>query len=215
MRMKRNLTGKLFTRLTVLYFAGRDRLGKDYWFCQCYCGNEVKVRGDHLRSGATKSCGCYSQDKAVYSAQRTGRLNYKHGGNGTKLYGVWHSMRDRCQRKAHHSYADYGGRGIKVCEAWRDYEVFKNWALTHGYKEGLSLDRVDNNKGYSPENCRWATRKEQARNRRVNVVIEGRCLAEWAEGAKVTAQSISKRLAKGWSIREACDTPAGGKCNAL
>lgn len=205
----RQLTGK-YGRWTVLGFHGRDHRGKDLWDCVCDCGTHKVVRGDQLQCGATRSCGCLSREVAVETARKTGKANAKHGGEKTRLYRVWRKMIDRCHNPHHIAYASYGGRGIGVCAAWRhDFSAFRDWALAHGYADNLSIDRINNDGGYAPENCRWASPAEQARNRRNNKKIDGRCIADWAKGAAVTVSAIHRRLRKGWTIRQAVATPAG------
>ena len=207
--MTQDLSGRQYGRLTVLSFSERDSRGKDKWLCQCQCGAEKVVRGDHLKSGRSQSCGCLSREKAVETARTTGKKNTKHGGTDTKLYSHWHKMKDRCLNPNHIAYKSYGGRGIAICQSWANsFEDFRSWALANGYKPGLTLDRINNDKGYEPNNCRWSTSKEQARNRRTSIVVEGRCLAEWARTAVVSPSCFYKRLKKGWGIHDALTTPA-------
>ena len=135
--------------------------------------------------------------------------SFKHGETGTPLYNMWHHMKQRCYNIKNHNYKDYGGRGIAVCDEWRNsYLVFKAWAVNNGYKEGLTIDRIDNNKGYSPNNCRWATRKQQARNRRSTrlTTYKGvtKPLAEWCEILSLNYWTVVSRLDRlGWSIEDA------------
>ena len=165
-----DLTGQRFGRLVVI---GR---GADYltsgghkfarWRCKCDCGNIVLVKSVHLRNGITKSCGCIS-------AELLEKRNRVHGMRYTKLYEVWKGMKSRCENPKHIGFKDYGGRGISVCEEWRDdFLQFYEWAVGHGYADGLTIDRIDNEKGYSPENCRWVTRAFQNAHKRNNHLIE-------------------------------------------
>lgn len=200
--------GIVYGRLTVKESLGRDKRSRDMWLCACECGTVKAIRGDHLRAGAVKSCGCLSKEKARETARATGRKNLKHGGDGTKLYSIWHNIKCRCLTPSHKAYKHYGGRGVSICAEWvNDFAKFREWALNNGYKQGLSIDRINNDKGYSPTNCRWATPKEQSRNTRSNVRINGKCLSEWCERAVVSGSTVSRRLAKGWDIISATSTP--------
>lgn len=126
------------------------------WTCRCDCGNECIVTTNSLRSGNTKSCGCYHKDKAREQSTR-------HGETKTRLWYIWYGMRARCKYPSHNRYKYYGGKGINVCEDWEEYENFKNWAVKNGYKDGLTIDRIDSGKDYCPENCRWVTKEENNR----------------------------------------------------
>ena len=149
-----DLTGQRFGSLVVLEHVGRGK-----WKCRCDCGNECVKHSTLLRNGVSNNCGCMTGKKI--SANDT-----KHGGCGTKLYQVWKSMRQRCTNPNNKDYPDYGGKGITVCDEWQDFGVFRDWALMNGYREGLSIDRIDTTEGYSPSNCRWTNVGTQAWNRR-------------------------------------------------
>lgn len=156
----RDLTGEQFNRLRVIGQAEKSRCGRTRWKCRCTCGKEVIVQGAHLVSGHTQSCGCYNKD-------RIKETFVTHGGTGTRLFRIWSSMKTRCYNQKSKTYGYYGGRGITVCDEWlHDFEAFRAWALSNGYHNELTLDRIDCDEGYSPSNCRWATWHEQRINQR-------------------------------------------------
>ena len=157
-----NLIGKKFGRLIVVEQLVK---GKGVCLCRCDCGNIKKVRTDHLKRGYTLSCGCLQKERVSIS-------NSKHNKSLSKLYGVWSSMKSRCYNKNNDKYKNYGGRGISVCNDWRnDFSKFFSWAKNNGYKKGLTIDRIDVNGNYCPENCRWVDYKQQARNKTTNIKI--------------------------------------------
>lgn len=170
--IKEDLTGMRFNRLTVLGFSHRTGRRRMIWKCQCDCGNIVYVDREHLKDGHTKSCGCYNKDMI-------GNLNKKTGQTGTRIFYVYHNMHMRCERKVEDQYKNYGGRGIRVCDEWsgeHGFENFLQWSKETGYdpnaKRGeCTLDRIDVNGDYSPDNCRWVTQLVQGNNKRNNLYI--------------------------------------------
>lgn len=197
--------GERFGRLSVLSFHHRDKY-KVFVLCHCDCGTEKIISTSDLKSGRTRSCGCL---RAEMQTTRT-----KNKIKNKKLEWVYQSMKIRCNNPKNKQYKNYGGRGIKVCDEWNDkwgFRKFEKWALENGYKDGLSLDRINNNKGYSPENCRWTDLFAQANNRRTNRTfdINGSILTlkQIADMYKLNYFSLRSRIHLGWNIHKALSIP--------
>ena len=191
-----DLTGKQFGRLTVKKESGRDKWGNKMYLCLCSCGNEKVVAGRNLVTGTTSSCGCKAKENYIFHG-----LSYLND-KTKRLYNVWWNMKERCYNKNSISYKYYGGRGIKVYSTWReDFITFYLWAVTNGYKEGLQLDRIDNDGNYYPGNCKFSTREEQARNRQNSIFVtykgEEIPLAELAEIKNVKYETLRQQYHKG------------------
>lgn len=172
---------------------------------RCDCGKTKEIFVRSVATGRTRSCGCL---QLAYARKRS----YKHGMTYTRLYGIWCNMKDRCSNPNNIGFNLYGGRGITVCDEWCiDFRCFEQWAVTNGYNDDLTIDRVNVNKGYSPNNCRWVTPKEQSRNRRSNIMItlngETHCLIEWCEILNLPYQTIEMRIHRGWDKEKAITTP--------
>ena len=197
----KDLTGQIFGKLTVIGISKKVQSGKRiryYWKCKCECGKYHDVRTDSLISGNIQSCGCLHKEQAIKNVS----LHHSHKQSGSRLYGIWRKMKDRCLNENVPCYSRYGGRGIDICDEWKnDFEAFLKWALENGYNEHLTIDRKDNSKGYSPDNCRWATNKEQSRNRRSNIVVSYKgkemTLIEAAEKSALSYSALSARWHRG------------------
>lgn len=198
-----DLTGKTFGRLTVIERVESSNKNAK-WRCLCDCGKIVNVFGIDLKSGKTQSCGC------LYS-ERLAERNYKHGLSNTKLMNIWRSMKDRCYNSKSRAFRIYGAEGKTVCEEWQEFKPFYDWAMSHGYRDELTIERIDGTKGYSPENCCWATRQEQANNIRTNHLLtynaETHTIAEWARLKNIPYSALRMRLYRGWNIEKALNTP--------
>lgn len=196
---KIDLTGQRFGRLYVICDGGRTKEKQAMWKCKCDCGNIVTARGGCLRNGHTSSCGCKTREATI-------KRNYKHGDSHTRLHGIWRGILKRtiqC-KETNPDWAKYAGRGISVCAEWANsFEAFKSWALANGYDDSLSIDRIDYNGNYSPDNCRWASDITQANNRRNNVVVffngKSRTIAEWARETGIHYQTLMTRYLNGLS----------------
>lgn len=212
-----DLTGKKFGKLTVIERAEdhiqKGGFPKAMWRCVCECGKEKIVYGQALRSGKVIDCGCgsFARMSAISAARAT-----THGGSKTRLYRIWRAMRERCESSTSKNFKGYGSRGIKVCDDWKRFEVFRAWALANGYdetaKRGVTtLDRIDVNGNYNPRNCRFVNQAAQNRNKRSNFYIEynGRtqCISDWAKEVGVKRLTLRNRLKSGWSIKDALFTP--------
>ena len=207
--MLADIRGRRYGRLVVLERAANDKHQKAMWLCQCDCGNQIIVRGGTLRSGQQKSCGCYNKE---LQANFKGR--YKHGGKDTRLYTIWKVMRQRCFNPHTTNYKNYGGRGITICEEWNDFSRFREWALNNGYADNLSIDRINVDGNYEPQNCRWSTVVEQARNKRNTMMIyyKGKptSVRQVAEEVGIEYGTLRGRIIRGWSVDRAINTPTGG-----
>lgn len=200
-----DMTGKRFGTLCVLGLSPDTGKGKKpvvKWLCRCDCGKTVAVKGDSLRSGHTKSCGC-------------GKV--KHGESHKKrLYETWCNMKARCYNGNRPDFERYGGRGIRVCGEWReDYTAFRDWALAAGYSDSLTIDRIDPDGDYCPENCRWADAKTQANNVRRNRVIEylgeRKTMSEWAEDFGLSYSAMQHRVECGWPMERIAEQAQRGR----
>lgn len=185
--------GDIFGRLTVMKEAGRTASGNILWLCSCECGNETKVTGSCLKGGDTKSCGCLNTDKII-------ARNTTHGLSKTRIYELHHNINQRCYNPKTKFYKHYGGRGIKVCEEWKDFLVFYEWCLRSGYEEGLTIERIDVNGNYCPENCTWISSAKQHDNTTRTIIYsyngESRTLPEWGRVLGIKYTTLRNRITR-------------------
>lgn len=201
-----DLTGQKFGKLLVLERCGSDKNGNAMWKCRCDCGNITVKAGMYLRNGDTKSCGCLHHEE-VSAMMST------HGKSKTRLYRVWAGIKNRCYNQNADNYRYYGGRGISMCDEWRDdFEAFAHWAFENGYDEdappqACTIDRIDVSTGYCPTNCRWVGHKEQCNNQTSNKIIVyngiSRTMSEWADTLGIKYTTLRARLRRGDPIDKA------------
>lgn len=215
MKLKYDLVGQRFGRLLVLRRITKEELpdknfyNQVFWECQCDCGNIKIVSSGHLRDGHTRSCGCLHDE----NARTIGRT---HGKTKTRLHAVWTNMLQRCTNPNNEKYKNYGARGICVCDEWRDFIKFYNWAIENGYDEEAeygqcTIDRKDVNGNYCPENCRWVDSLVQMNNRtdnrRITYKGETHTLAEWSRILGEKGKLFKSRIDKGWDVIQAFEAP--------
>ena len=204
-----DLVGNKYGELTVIETIG-SKNGRTIWHCKCSCGRVCDVDTHSLTTGNTKSCGCKKYG---------GRLSHGNTvGGHTRLYNIWNGMKNRCKNKSHIGYKYYGAKGIEVCDEWADFMKFKKWAESNGYDDHLSIDRIDSNKNYRPENCRWVTSKVQSNNtcRNHYITVDGdtKTISQWAEKVGIPSRTIAARInVLGWPPQEAVLTPLRGARN--
>lgn len=197
-----DMEGQRFGRWLVGKQAGNSPKGGALWHATCECGGQGTPMGADLRSGKSTSCGCL-QKTAVRRTMTT------HGGSGSRLHRIWKGMHSRCSDT---SVVLYGGRGIAVCEDWRSFSAFREWAQANGYAEDLSIDRIDNDGGYSPDNCRWSTDETQSQNRRfVHRAPDGTPWSAIAKANGIKVTTMHNRLHEGWPIEKAATLPLGSR----
>ena len=198
MRKTVDLTGQKFGKLTVCDRRWCENNKRNLWYCKCECGNTVMVPTSALSSGRTKSCGCLR--KTVASAKHK-----LHGMSTSRQYRIWNAMKERCQCTTNKQYKDYGERGIVVCDEWKDsFESFYDWAMSNGYADHLTLDRIDTNGNYCPDNCRWSTSKEQNSNKRNNHILthngKSQTIQQWSEETGIPFTTLLYRVTNDWPI---------------
>lgn len=213
----KDLTGKRFGKLTVVSFyekrKSKSGSTKYMWRCKCDCGNYVIANADNLKSGHTKSCKCLRKEISTKRILQQSKNNVKHGLAGTRIYYAWHSMLERCYNPFDNNFSRYGGRGIIVCDEWKnDVQAFYKWSIRNGFDEksngkDCSIDRIDVNGNYEPNNCRWVNQITQANNRRTNKKFfykgDTYTIAELARKTGMSDGLLRNRLARGWDVNKA------------
>ena len=197
-----DISGKRFGRLTAIRpTQGRDSGGRVLWEFMCDCGTTKVIRPNGVIEGRVQSCGCLHKEKAA----QQGRSKRTHGREPQRLYNIWCGLKERCYNVNSPKYMNYGRRGITVYDGWmHDFKALKDWAMANGYKDGLTIDRIDNDGNYEPSNCRWATQKQQQRNRSNNHVIEidgvRACISEHAERLGISVNTLKNRVRCGYDL---------------
>lgn len=203
--MKKDFVGLKYGRLTVISKTNKKSGNNWIYLCKCDCGNLKEVSTANLTSGKVKSCGCLSYENRKKSRP-------KHGFSRQRLYHLYYGIKYRCYNKKSHEYFRYGGRGITMCDEWKNsFDIFKNWALSNGYSENLSIDRIDNNGNYEPSNCRWVDGFVQQNNTRHNKFYEyngeSLTLSQLARKYNLNVQTLFHRLKRFNTVKEAIETP--------
>lgn len=205
-----DLLNKRFGRLIVIKRFDNNIYGKSRWLCKCDCEKITIVQGVHLCDGQTKSCGCLLREHAKIMGLKNIQHGHKRMGKKTKLYDVWGSLIQRCTNPNSKQWKDYGGRGITVCKRWLKFEYF-NEDMRKDWRFGLQIERRNNDEGYCEENCYWATRREQNRNKRNNRLLDlnGKiqCVTVWSQEMNLSIQTILWRINNGWPTEKALLTP--------
>ena len=190
-----DISGNKYGKLTVIEKVNKENKNITYWLCECECGNKKTISKPNLTTGHSKSCGCLAIESATGN-----KYGLKHNESKTRLYFIWQSMKQRCYDKNVNGYKYYGLRGIEICNDWLDYEKFSEWSKGNGYKNNLSIDRIDVNGNYEPENCRFITAKQQNRNKTTSVFITyfgiKKCVSEWSEILGIPQTTIHNRMKK-------------------
>lgn len=194
-----DISGEKYGRLTPLYRVDNDKYGHTSWMCKCDCGAMKVVSTNDMRTGKSRSCGCLEKENRGLFGTRSKRT---HQMKGTRLYRIWQGAKNRALNQNDKHWPDYGGRGITICDEWKtSFEAFRDWALANGYKEDLTIDRIDVNGNYCPENCRWVPQAEQQRNKRNNryYTYNGKTqlIPAWAKEFGVTDSTIRSRIRRG------------------
>lgn len=200
-----DLSGQKYNKLLIVERRGSDQLGHTLWLCKCDCGNYKICRGDKVKTGGIKSCGCNNRQSS-------------HGLCNHRLYTIFSRMKDRCYNKNASNYKYYGARGIKICDDWlTDFIRFYAWSMENGYKGNLTIDRIDVNGNYEPDNCRWVTHLEQQHNKTNSVILDyngkSLCISEWAQVLNISASTLYARFHQGLPVEQILNKEDNQCCN--
>jgi len=202
--------GQKFGRLTIIQYVSKND-NRGYYLCKCECGNEKIVSATNLIKGDINSCGCLARELTI-KRNIENKYTKKHGKSKTRLYQIWLDIKQRCYNTKQNTYKWYGAKGIKMCDEWfNDYLEFEKWSLSNGYKENLTIDRINSKCNYEPNNCRWITMKQQLRNtsRTILITYNGKtqCLKDWCNDLGKNYQTIHGRIYTGWQPKIALLVP--------
>lgn len=197
---QKDITNQKFGKLTAKYICGQDKWKRNIWLCECECGNTTEVMIGNLTSLTVQSCGCNHDGHPTHKQSKT------------RLYNIWQKMKNRCYDSNTQAYKDYGGRGINVCDEWKNSFVsFQKWALSNGYQDNLTIERKNNNGNYCPQNCMWANRTQQGNNKRNNIILtwnnKSQTISQWANELNISASALRARKHRGWDDVKTLTTP--------
>lgn len=198
----KDLTGKRFGRQIALRPCGKNKYGNVLWLCKCDCGNQHIVASGKLVQGKSKSCGCYALEIRSKSLEKHGITS----GGKPRTFVIWNGMKARCLNPKSTSYPNYGGRGIRICDQWLNFENFHYWAISNGYRDDLEIDRIDNDGNYCPENCRWVTKEfnmsHQRKTRNIEILGITKNLSSWCRDVGMSRSAAYKYLKNGEDFLE-------------
>jgi len=208
----RDLTGLKFNRLLVIKKLGTNKNKQIEWLCKCDCGKTKIVTSYLLTSGERKSCGCLHKENICRNIPKLKELNKTHGETNTRLYHIWRGIKERCNVNTNKAYKWYGAKGIKIYAPWNnDYVKFRDWAKNNGYRDDLSIDRINNNGNYEPSNCRWVDKIAQGNNKSNNRWVtyknQTKTISQWSRELNIPFHIIWNRLHRGWSVENTFEKP--------
>lgn len=195
------MTGQSIAHWTVIGKSSRTKPKRTFWLCTCKCGEVRHVNATDLRSGRSTNCGCVRKEAV-------GLINRTHSASDSRLYNIWSNMKARCLNEKNPAFRNYGGRGIAIASEWFVFSAFQTWANDTGYGPSLTIDRIENDSGYSPSNCRWTDRITQNRNtRRAKYMSDGKMAIEVADANGISLNTFRSRVSRGWSVDDAATRP--------